>query len=91
MGTRFIHKNGKVIPLHSDHGDQQSPGAEHAAPMNPPKTPAPMPGKEDVNHPEARPAAPTAPAAAAPVAEKPVAEAAPTSVAVPKMKKGKPC
>ncbi len=80
MGTRFIHKDGKVIPLHSDHGDQQAPGAEHASAATPPNAPAPVAGKEEHNHP-----APVA----APVAPAPVASVA-SPVAVPKMKKG-PC
>lgn len=53
-GVRFIHKNGKAIPIHSDHGDQQAPGPQHAQAMNPPKNPAPVEGKEHHNHPEAR-------------------------------------
>ena len=53
-GVRFIHKNGKAIPIHSDHGDQQQPGPQHAQAMNPPKNPAPVAGKEHHNHPEAR-------------------------------------
>lgn len=48
---RFIHKNGKVIPIHSDHGDEQNPGPQHAKPMSPPNTPAPVPGHEHTNHP----------------------------------------
>lgn len=51
MGTRFIHKNGKAIPIHSDHGDQPDSSGQHAAPMNPPKTPAPT--APEHNHPAA--------------------------------------
>ncbi len=51
---RFIHKNGRTIPIHSDHGDQQQPTAEHAAPANPPATPAPIVGHDDKPHPEPR-------------------------------------
>lgn len=87
MGTRFIHKDGRVIPLHSDHGDQPNPQAQHAAPMNPPKTPAPVAGKEEHNHPEARP---ESPAPVAPMAPTPAATAS-ASVVVPKMSKGKAC
>lgn len=41
MGLRFIHKNGHVIPVHSDHGDQQAPGPQHASPVTPPSTQPP--------------------------------------------------
>jgi hypothetical protein len=54
MGLRFIHKNGQAIPIHTDHGDQQNPGPQHAAPANPPATPAPVQGQESTNHPEPR-------------------------------------
>lgn len=68
MGTRFIHKNGRAIPIHSDHGDQQQPGPQHAQPMNPPANPSPVAGHSDTPHPEPRPA-PAAPAPVATVAD----------------------
>ena len=50
MGTRFIHKNGKIIPIHSEHGDHQgdSKGQEATAPKNP------SPMNPEHHHPEVR-------------------------------------
>jgi hypothetical protein len=54
MGTRFIHKDGRIIPIHTDHGDQPQSQGEHAAPINPPANPSPVAGHEDKPHPEPR-------------------------------------